>query len=75
VVKSEQFDANAPPVPEPSAAARWLTIHYYIQFDANRTISYRKVNLPWKPALMNSQTKAKLRLNSLFMRCLYAQER
>lgn len=41
---SEQFDANAPHHPPTLAAACWFKSHTYIQFYANRTLSYPKVN-------------------------------
>jgi len=56
-----------PRVPETFAAARWFTSYYYIQFDANRTVSYRKVNFCVETMALEGKTKAKLGLNSLFM--------
>lgn len=68
MVNSEQFDANASSVPHTFAAARWLVVHYYIQFDAIVTISYLKVNFGVETICpMDRQIKAKLGLKGLFM--------
>jgi hypothetical protein len=43
-VTTEQFDANAPHCPPNHRRRALVNAHTYIQFDANPSLSYSKVN-------------------------------